>query len=51
MTPTDAPRARYGLIVPASNRMLHFTYSAIDPVAVKSLMAAVGLPAGPSDGV
>ncbi|MPY71027.1 MAG: 4-hydroxy-tetrahydrodipicolinate synthase [Alphaproteobacteria bacterium] len=27
--------------------MLHFTYSAINPVAVKSLMAAVGLPAGP----
>jgi 4-hydroxy-tetrahydrodipicolinate synthase len=27
--------------------MLHFTYSAINPVAVKSLMDAVGLPAGP----
>jgi len=27
--------------------MLHFTYSAINPVAVKSLMEAVGLPAGP----
>jgi 4-hydroxy-tetrahydrodipicolinate synthase len=27
--------------------MLHFTYSAINPVAVKSLMRAVGLPAGP----
>lgn len=27
--------------------MLHFTYSAINPVAVKSLMQAVGLPAGP----
>ncbi|MFQ5930543.1 MAG: dihydrodipicolinate synthase family protein [Acidobacteriota bacterium] len=27
--------------------MLHFTYSAINPVAVKSLMGAVGLPAGP----
>jgi len=27
--------------------MLHFTYSAINPVPVKSLMAAVGLPAGP----
>lgn len=27
--------------------MLHFVYSAINPVAVKSLMAAVGLPAGP----
>jgi 4-hydroxy-tetrahydrodipicolinate synthase len=25
---------------------LHFTYSAINPVAVKSLMKAVGLPAG-----
>jgi 4-hydroxy-tetrahydrodipicolinate synthase len=28
-------------------QMLHFTYSAINPVAVKSLMQAVGLPAGP----
>ena len=28
-------------------QMLHFTYSAINPVAVKSLMDAVGLPAGP----
>jgi 4-hydroxy-tetrahydrodipicolinate synthase len=27
--------------------MLHFVYSAINPVPVKSLMAAVGLPAGP----
>jgi 4-hydroxy-tetrahydrodipicolinate synthase len=27
--------------------VLHFAYSAINPVAVKSLMAAVGLPAGP----
>lgn len=27
--------------------MLHFAYSAINPVATKSLMAAVGLPAGP----
>ena len=27
--------------------MLQFTYSAINPVAVKSLMQAVGLPAGP----
>tara|TARA_B100000676_G_scaffold72977_1_gene72732 strand:+ start:155 stop:1096 length:942 start_codon:yes stop_codon:yes gene_type:complete len=27
--------------------MLHFTYSAINPVAVKCLMGAVGLPAGP----
>ena len=27
--------------------MLHFTYSAINPVAVKSLMQAIGLPAGP----
>ena len=26
--------------------LLHFTYSAINPVAVKSLMKAVGLPAG-----
>ncbi|MBT3535186.1 MAG: 4-hydroxy-tetrahydrodipicolinate synthase, partial [Rhodospirillaceae bacterium] len=28
-------------------QMLHFTYSAINPVAVKCLMQAVGLPAGP----
>jgi 4-hydroxy-tetrahydrodipicolinate synthase len=28
-------------------QMLHFTYSAINPVAVKCLMGAVGLPAGP----
>ena len=27
--------------------MLHFAYSAINPVAVKSLMGALGLPAGP----
>ena len=27
--------------------MLHFAYSAINPVAIKSLMKAVGLPAGP----
>lgn len=27
--------------------MLHFSYSAINPVAIKSLMAAAGLPAGP----
>lgn len=27
--------------------MLHFNYSAINPVALKSLMRAVGLPAGP----
>ncbi len=27
--------------------MLHFVYSAVNPVPVKSLMAAVGLPAGP----
>jgi len=27
--------------------LLHYTYSAINPVALKSLMAAVGLPAGP----
>ena len=26
--------------------MLHFSYSAINPVAIKSLMKAVGLPAG-----
>jgi 4-hydroxy-tetrahydrodipicolinate synthase len=26
--------------------LLHFTYSAINPVAVKSLMKAIGLPAG-----
>jgi 4-hydroxy-tetrahydrodipicolinate synthase len=27
--------------------LLHYTYSAINPVALKSLMAAAGLPAGP----
>lgn len=27
--------------------LLHFTYSAVNPVAVKSLMRALGLPAGP----
>jgi 4-hydroxy-tetrahydrodipicolinate synthase len=27
--------------------LLHYTYSAINPVAVKSLMQAVGLPSGP----
>ena len=27
--------------------ILHFNYSAVNPVAVKSLMRAVGLPAGP----
>ena len=27
--------------------MLHFAYSAVNPVAIKSLMHAVGLPAGP----
>jgi 4-hydroxy-tetrahydrodipicolinate synthase len=27
--------------------LLHYTYSAINPVAVKSLMAVLGLPAGP----
>lgn len=27
--------------------MLHFVYSAVNPVPVKSLMRAVGLPAGP----
>jgi 4-hydroxy-tetrahydrodipicolinate synthase len=26
--------------------LLHFTYSAINPVAVKSLMKALGMPAG-----
>jgi 4-hydroxy-tetrahydrodipicolinate synthase len=26
--------------------MLHYSYSAINPVAIKSLMKAVGLPAG-----
>ena len=26
--------------------LLHYTYSAINPVAVKSLMKAIGLPAG-----
>ena len=27
--------------------MLHFAYSAINPVAIKSVMRVVGLPAGP----
>ena len=27
--------------------MLHFAYSAVNPIPIKSLMAAVGLPAGP----
>jgi 4-hydroxy-tetrahydrodipicolinate synthase len=27
--------------------MLHFAYSAINPVAIKTLMRAIGLPAGP----
>ncbi len=27
--------------------MLHFTYSAVNPIPVKSLLAAVGMPAGP----
>jgi 4-hydroxy-tetrahydrodipicolinate synthase len=27
--------------------MLHFTYSAINPVATKSLMQAMGMPSGP----
>ena len=31
----------------ANLNMLHFAYSAINPVAVKSLMGALGLPAGP----
>ena len=36
-------RAEYLRCLP----MLHFVYSAINPVPVKSLMQAVGLPAGP----
>lgn len=39
----DAFREAYLTNLP----LLHYTYSAINPVAVKSLMAAVGLPAGP----
>ncbi|ACS85611.1 4-hydroxy-tetrahydrodipicolinate synthase family protein [Musicola paradisiaca] len=35
-------RAAYQHLLP----LLHYTYSAINPVAVKSLMKAVGLPAG-----
>jgi 4-hydroxy-tetrahydrodipicolinate synthase len=35
-------RSTYLRILP----LLHFTYSAINPVAVKSLMKAIGLPAG-----
>nr|UKE83097.1 dihydrodipicolinate synthase family protein [Pectobacterium sp. PL152] len=40
----DAERFRqaYQHLLP----LLHYTYSAINPVAVKSLMKAVGLPAG-----
>lgn len=38
----QAFRQAYLRILP----LLHFTYSAINPVAVKSLMKAVGLPAG-----
>src|SRR5499427_3265255 len=38
----DAFRETYLRLLP----LLHFTYSAINPVAVKSLMKAVGLPAG-----
>ncbi|MEC5319897.1 4-hydroxy-tetrahydrodipicolinate synthase [Brenneria populi subsp. brevivirga] len=42
--PEDAARFRaaYQHLLP----LLHYTYSAINPVAVKSLMKAVGLPAG-----
>ncbi|MEE3662052.1 4-hydroxy-tetrahydrodipicolinate synthase [Brenneria sp. g21c3] len=42
--PGDAARFRaaYQHLLP----LLHYTYSAINPVAVKSLMKAVGLPAG-----
>lgn len=42
--PGDAERFRtaYQHLLP----LLHYTYSAINPVAVKSLMKAVGLPAG-----
>ncbi|QTF08652.1 4-hydroxy-tetrahydrodipicolinate synthase [Brenneria izadpanahii] len=42
--PGDAERFRaaYQHLLP----LLHYTYSAINPVAVKSLMRAVGLPAG-----
>jgi len=38
----DGFRQTYLRLLP----LLHFTYSAINPVAVKSLMKAVGLPAG-----
>ncbi|MCG8710282.1 4-hydroxy-tetrahydrodipicolinate synthase [Brenneria sp. 4F2] len=44
LEPGDAARFRtaYQQLLP----LLHYTYSAINPVAVKSLMKAVGLPAG-----
>ena len=35
-------RDRYLRLLP----LLHFTYSAINPVAVKSLMKALGMPSG-----
>ena len=38
----DGFRKAYMSLLP----LLHYTYSAINPVAVKSLMKAVGLPAG-----
>ncbi len=39
---TEALRETYLRLLP----LLHFTYSAINPVPVKSLMKALGLPAG-----
>ena len=41
--PAENFRAAYLANLP----MLHYAYSAINPVPMKSLMAALGLPAGP----
>jgi len=48
-TPWDDPAqsARFREAYLKNLPMLHFAYSAINPVPVKSLMAAVGMPAGP----
>lgn len=48
-TPWDDPAqsARFRDAYLKNLPMLHFAYSAINPVPVKSLLAAVGMPAGP----
>jgi len=43
----DGAGARFRQAYLRNLPILHYTYSAINPVALKSLMAAVGLPAGP----